>query len=133
MEIFNELWLGVKTIYYFYFMSIYGIIDLFLPTKYVTFFTGMIVNFIPVAFFMKDIIGMTFFEIIYKHYGTWIYVLIVNWIWLTFLDIRGIQFFLNDAANIASLMIVTGFAVYGPMQVRGRIYIIKKGVEGSNK
>ena len=133
MEVFNELWLLVKTIYHFYFLSIYGIINLFLPTKYVTFFTGMIINFIPVAFFMKDIVGMTFFELTYKHYGVWIYVLMVNWVWLTFLNIRGIEFFLNDAANMASLMIVTGFAIYGPMQARGRIYIIKRGVESSNK
>lgn len=132
MEIFTELWTGVKYVYYFYFVSIHTVTSLVLPAKYAIFVTALILNYIPIAFVARSAVGMTFKELMLRHYGVWLYALFISFLWLLLTKNGAISMEdKKEAASIAVGFLVTLTGVWGPLQMRGEQYTIQRGIERS--
>lgn len=132
MEVFTELWTGVKYLYYFYFVSIHTVTSLVLPTKYAVFATAFILNYIPIALVSRRAFGMRLIELMRRHYGLWIYTLFIAFFWLAFTDDGAISMAnKKEAASLTVGFICTFAGVWGILQLRGEQYTIQRGIERS--
>ena len=132
MEVFTDLWTGVKYLYYFYFISIHTVTSLVLPAKYAIFATALILNYIPIALVSRSALNMTFRELMFRHYGMWIYALFFTFLWLFLTENGAIDMKTKDGASRLVVAIFVSLAgIWGPLQLRGEIFKIQRGIERS--
>ncbi len=132
MEVFTDLWTGVKYLYYFYFISIHTVTSLVLPAKYAIFATALILNYIPIALLSRRAFGMTLLGLMRRHYGLWIYALIISFFWLAFTNNGAISMEnKKEAGSLVGGLLATLAGIWGVLQIRGKQYTIQRGIERS--
>lgn len=115
--------------YYFYVMSIKGVVGFFLPDIAVPFVTGFFAILIEISFFMKMIVGATYIQL-FLNKGLWLFSVIWGGFFLTFTSNDFNYGFTGEQlSNLKGSTLFAVIIILGVIQLSGQINIIATGVK----
>ena len=115
--------------YYFYVMSIKGVVGFFLPDIAVPFVTGFFAILIEISFFMRMITKATFIQL-FSNKGMWLFSVIWGGFFLTFTSNDfDYGFAGKQLSNLKGSVLFAVIIVLGVIQLASKINIIAAGVK----